>query len=156
MIYEFITPSDPITFLAPDDKVAFVTALMVGSGKACCNREDGAQVDCCFLFSSEQEITEAIQRTLGCDLKCYLDEHREAIASALESFAYGKVADRHVHDAAVRALKKAGDMECLQEFLAEHEDRLRSSMSEWVAYAWDLAKNMRDTNTKTEHHREDQ
>ena len=35
-IYKFITPSDPITFKAENDKIAYACVLFLGNGKAGC------------------------------------------------------------------------------------------------------------------------
>jgi hypothetical protein len=42
-LYEFVTPSDPITFKAENDKIAFCCALILGSGKACCTNVDSGE-----------------------------------------------------------------------------------------------------------------
>ena len=45
MTYQLITPSDPITFKAESDKIAFFCALVLGSGKAGMEREDGEKCE---------------------------------------------------------------------------------------------------------------
>jgi len=51
-IYEFITPSDPITFKADDDKVAFVCAAILGKGQAGCeNKTTGESLPTMLMFS---------------------------------------------------------------------------------------------------------
>ena len=46
MLYEFITISDPITFRASNNSIAFVVATALGQGKAGCeNRDTGESID---------------------------------------------------------------------------------------------------------------
>ena len=140
MLYEFITPSDPITFAAPDDKIAFVCALILGNGEAFCTREDGEKVGTCFLFAGEGVLDAAIQETLGSNLSDFMDANCEAVATAFESFAYGGFERRRQYDDALAAIT---DPHKIAEFKAKHEDRNRSSMSTWVKGAWSYAKNFR-------------
>lgn len=140
MFYEFITPSDPITFAAPNDNIAFVCALTLGAGKAFCTREDGEKLQTCFLFTPPDELDAAIQKQLGASLTDYIDSHREEIATAFESFAYGSFESRRQYDDALSAIT---DEDKLAQFKASHEDRNRSSMSQWVKGAWKIAKQLR-------------
>ena len=55
-IYEFITPSDPITFKADDDKVAFTCALLLGNGKAGCeNKATGESLPTMLMFAKDPD-----------------------------------------------------------------------------------------------------
>jgi len=140
MTYEFITPSDAITFVAPDDKVAFVCALVLGRGKAFCKREDGVDLDTCVLFRSEADVETIVRDALGCGMPEFMESRWGEVADAFDTFAYGSFEDRRQYDDAVAAIT---DPEKLAEFKAKHEDRRRTSMSEWVRGAWDLAKSVR-------------
>ena len=140
MLYEFITPSDPVTFAAPDDKVAFVCALLLGNGKAFCTREDGESVASCILFAPPGTLETRCQEILGMSLDEYLTAHREPLATAFESFAYGDFDSRRQYDAAIKAITEPDK---LAEFKAEHEDRKRTSLSKWVKAAWSHAKALR-------------
>jgi len=56
-IYEFITPSDPITFKADDDKVAFTCALLLGNGKAgCTNLKTGDSIPTMLMFAKDPYV----------------------------------------------------------------------------------------------------
>lgn len=134
-IYEFVTPSDAITFRAENDKIAFVVCLFLGEGKAGCYREDGESINTMTAFIFNQEGRNEVYKQY-CDtdnLQSVFDENIESIALALQSFSYGSISDRKQYEDALEAIT---DEEKLKEFKAKHEDRNRTSMSKWVSYAW--------------------
>lgn len=139
-LYEFITPSDPITFRAPDNRIAFVCALILGNGKAFCEREDGESIDTCFALGRRGELDGAITVMLGTTLKEFTAAHSPAIADAFDSFSYGHFSDRQQYDDALAAITDPGE---LAEFKAKHDDRRRTSISQWVTGAWNYAGNFR-------------
>lgn len=69
MLYEFITPSDPITFHAADDGVAFCVATLLGNGKAGCkNCDTGESLSSMTAFMAEEgrkEIYSSLRGQLG-------------------------------------------------------------------------------------------
>jgi hypothetical protein len=142
MIYEFITPSDPITFTAPNDAIATAAAIIVGSGKAFCTSEDGTKLNTSFLFASKETIEASIHESLGTDIYTFIDANALALADTLESFSYGNFAGRRAYDAAIAAIT---DPDKLATFKAFHEDQNRTSMSEWVAYAWKRGASLRQS-----------
>ena len=141
-IYQFVTPSDPITFLADDDKVAFACALLLGNGKACCyrNDENGNEVNIPSMLMFVKNPEEVITEELGMDFDKFWDQNKSKIKACFNSFAYGSVQDRKTYDAAIEAIT---DFEKLKEFKAKHEDDNRSSMSKWVQGAWDMAEKIK-------------
>lgn len=137
-IYEFITPSDPITFKADDDKVAFTCALLLGNGKAGCeNKATGESLLTMLIFAKDPD--KDIQDFIGGDFKEFLEANKTMIAECFKSFAYGSVSDRQTFDDACDAIT---DPEKLKEFKAKHEDKNRSSMSRWVKGAWQYGERM--------------
>jgi len=139
MIYEFITPSDPITFKADDNKIAFTCALLLGGGKAGCDNIDtGESIPTMLMFSSNPE--EKIVEYLGVSVSKFIEENKNAIKECFDSFSYGSVSERHTYDDAIAAIT---DPIKLQKFKSKHEDKNRTSMSAWVARAWDYAKKMK-------------
>ena len=138
-IYEFITPSDPITFKAENDKIAYITTVVFGDGRAGCRRradnskdeEDEVSLDTFMFLKKDPE--KLMNEFLGCPFKEFFESHKKEIAIALKSFAYGSFDSREEFDDAVNAIS---DPEKLSEFLKKHEDRNRSSMSQWVLGAW--------------------
>lgn len=141
-IYEFITPSDPITFKAKDDKIAFLVAVLLGNGKAGCTRldENNNEVDLNTLLFISGGGEERMIMELGCKVEEFVGKNGEDIASAFESFSYGHLEDRKQYDDAIEAIT---DHDKLEEFKKKHEDRNRSSLSAWVKYAWDIGKEIK-------------
>ena len=137
-IYKFITPSDPITFKTDDDKVAFTCALLLGNGKAGCdNKTTGESLPTMLMFAKDPE--KDIQEFIGGDLKEFIKANKHKISDCFKSFAYGSVYERVAFDDACDAIT---DPEKLKEFKAKHEDKNRSSMSQWVKHAWRLGENI--------------
>lgn len=137
-IYEFVTPSDPITFLADDDKVAFVCSVMLGNGKAGCHRtdENGNEVRVNSMLMFDPKPDETIEAELGMKLDAFWELNKQKIKECFASFAYGNIEDRKTFDDAMEAIT---DVEKRKAFKAKHEDRNRSSMSQWVKGAWQYA-----------------
>lgn len=143
-IYELVTPSDPITFKAKDDKVAFTCALLLGRGKAGCHRRDEnnneVNLETLLMFASEEMIDSTIQEKLGCDIDAFIKSNKADVKACFQSFAYGSIEDRKTYDDAIEAIT---DPEKLKEFKSKHEDRNRTSMSQWVQGAWDYAEQLK-------------
>jgi hypothetical protein len=141
-IYEFVTPSDPITFKTDDDKVAYACAVVLGNGKAGCHRHDekGNEVNLNTMLMLCADPEPVIKEDLGMSLDEFLDKNRLKMAECFLSFAYGSVSDRITYDDAMAAIT---DEEKRKEFKAKHEDRNRSSMSKWVKYAWQVGENLK-------------
>lgn len=132
-IYEFITPSDPITFKADDDKIAFTCALLLGNGKAGCeNKTTGESLPTMLMFAKDPDKN--IQDFIGGDFREFLEANKQKIAECFKSFAYGSISDRQTFDDACDAIT---DPEKLKEFKSKHEDKNRSSLSQWVKAAWE-------------------
>lgn len=135
-LYEFITPSDAITFYAPDNKVAFAVALMLGNGKAGLKRK-GAPSDenipSMLAFSKEPEKT--MDEYVGGNFGEWMAKNRKEIANAMKSFAYTDFNNRFVYDKACDGIKDPVE---LDKFKHDHEDKKRTSMSKWVLSAWKI------------------
>lgn len=135
-IYEFVTPSDPITFKTDDDKIAFVCALILGNGKAGCrNIDTDKSIPSFLLFSEDPEAS--IKDYIGADLGEFIEKNKPNIAECLMSFSYGSVSERKTFDDACNAIT---DPEKLIGFKAKHEDENRTSMSQYVKTAWNIGK----------------
>ena len=140
MLYEFITPSDGITFHATTDAVAFCAAVILGGGKAFCTREDGVKLDTCVAFMKDDAMEETLLARLGMRLGEFIEANKPALADAFDSFAYTKMHNRAEYDAALAACTTD---ECLAAFRAKHDDEKRTSMSQWVKAAWKYAAALR-------------
>lgn len=144
-IYELITPSDPITFKAENDKIAFACALLLGEGKAGCeNKTTGGRVPSLLMFNPDPE--KEIADFIGGDFREFMDANTLGISDAFLSFAYGSVSDRVTYDDACSAIT---DIDKLNEFKAKHEDKNRSSMSQWVKSAWKIGASIKAKSEKT-------
>ncbi len=138
--YEFITPSDPITFRADNDKVAFTCSLLLGKGKAgCTNLKTGESIPSMLMFAKDPE--KDILEYLGEDMKDFLESSKPKIAECFKSFSYGSAEDRATFEDACNAIT---DPKMLNAFKAKHEDRNRSSISQWVKGAWSYGENFTD------------
>lgn len=140
-IYEFITPSDSITFKSDDDKVAFSCTLLLGSGKAGCERfnENNETVSIPSMLAFHPNPTATIKDYLGMGLDEFIIHNEQKIIDCFKSFSYGSVEDRKTYDDALDAITND---EKRKEFKAKHEDRNRTSMSRWVQGAWNMAQNL--------------
>ena len=66
-LYEFINPSDCITFYADNDEYARAVTLLLGEGKAGCKKQDGTQLEHCFTAfgnPAPQEVYDSIEKML--------------------------------------------------------------------------------------------
>jgi hypothetical protein len=141
MIYEFITTSDPMTFVAESDAIAWMAASLLGEGNAGCQREDGKDINTLTAFAPEDKRTEIYMEYIGTEnLSEYVKEHGNEIADAFLSFAYGSINERKQYDAAIAAIT---DPDKMKQFKAQHEETQRTSMSRWVDYAWKLGEIMK-------------
>ena len=142
MIYEFVTISDPITFIAESDAIAWMVASLLGGGKAGCIREDGKDINSMTAFAPEEKRVEIYRKYIGTeDIEGYVDEHKREISDALLSFAYGNIYKRKQYDAAIAAIT---DHDKLKQFKEQHEDTQRTSMNRWVNYAWKLGEKLKE------------
>lgn len=134
--YEFITPSDPITFKADNDKIAFACAFILGSGNAgCTNLTTGEKLPTMLMFS--EDPVKDVSEFIGGDFSEFIKDNKPKVAECFSSFCYGSAADRQTFDDACEAIT---DPEKLKEFRDKHEDKNRSSMSKWVRGAWKYAQ----------------
>jgi hypothetical protein len=142
-IYEFITPSDPVTFKAEDDKIAYTCALLLGNGKAACvtHDEKGNEVSLPTLLMFSENVDEEIEEYIGGKLDDFIKQNKDKISEVFSTFMYGKVSDRRTYDVAIDAIT---DPDKLTEFKKIHEDKNRTSMNEWVKTAWIYAEKVKN------------
>jgi len=123
-LYEFITPSDPITFYAPDDEVATAVALFVGNGQAgCVNVETekhlGTMMICLAPAEAEKRAHVAVD---------IMKMRTQECLSAATTFAVCKPSDRDIYDDYTENGTNA-------EKVAKWDDKKRSSLNDWCGYA---------------------
>lgn len=145
MIYEFITPSDAITFKACDDAIAFAVGLIVGRGSAgVLNTETQESLNTLMFFCTEEDLVKIVSDNLNTDLETFIINNKQEIISSLNSFMYGSENERVVYDAAISAIT---DKTKLKEFKSAHEDRQRSSVAKWVQDAWTKGEQLSNSST---------
>jgi hypothetical protein len=87
MVFELVNPSDEILFDAPDAKVAFVCALLVGSGaypaKA---KETGEDAGGFLLFAANADAE--IESRLGMTGDQFVRENAVAVNACFKTFRY--------------------------------------------------------------------
>lgn len=132
MVYNFITPSDPITFLAPNDKIAYACAIIIGGGKADCDNIDTGEKLHTMIFIHEDPI-DIVEDFLESPFNNFVKANEIEISKALSSFAYGLPKDRAEYDNQLSGLNTPEEIE---KFKEEHEDKERSSLQRWVKKAW--------------------
>jgi hypothetical protein len=135
-ICELVNPSDAITFVVDDVKVAGVAILLLGEGAYGLTNGAGDTVVPLGLFGfwrtwiQEQQI----------DLEKFVPENRLAMAEFLETVCYGSVAEREAFDVAMSRMipDKA------QEHQAWWNGKKRSSLNDIGKGALLLAKALRE------------
>ena len=140
--YELITPSDPITFNATDDKVAYCVTVLVAEGKAGCKRKDDTgklkDLGTMLFFCSNPE--KEIIKVLGCKADVFLKEHKDQVCAAFASFAYTNLTGRIDYDTQLSEIASPSEQEA---FKIIYENQNRSSITQWVKYAWQLSKKIK-------------
>lgn len=130
-LYEFITPSDPITFYAPDNDIAEAVGLIVGRGKA------GIQ------YTDERRNKDLIPNTMtifsGWDngqevrVRKTMKNRLSEIIAAGKTFAVCSPAFREEYD---ELTDNGSNDERVKKWDAKH----RSSMSDWCTFARSLKR----------------
>lgn len=135
-IYEFITPSDAITFKTDDDKVAFTCALLLGNGQAGCrNITTNKSVPSMLMFCVDPQ--KEIQKFINGSFEEFIKQNKIKISECFNSFAYVTPSERKVYDNACDAIT---DADKLKQFKQSHENENRTSMNQFVNHAWEMAQ----------------
>lgn len=143
-IYEIVNPSDTCTIEAPNDTIAAVAILYLGTGYYGCTKEDGSNLPTLVAFGGESALDEALdslgigKRDDDSRLNAYIESHALEIAEALESIAYCKISTR-------KALLLAfEDLPDRTERLKKFNDEKRSSLNDINESAHELARVLRN------------
>lgn len=121
-LYEFITPSDPITFYAPDNDIAEAVALFVGSGKASIKAVDNSETPNTMTFFGGKAEGQ-LER-----IKATMDKRIDEVIAAGKTFAVCSIAYREEYD---ELTKNSTDVKRIEKW----DDKHRSSISDWCGYA---------------------
>lgn len=127
ILYEIINPSDALTMYAPDLVTAGVAVAILGHGQY---GVEGTPI----LFGWDEWFEgNGIQ-----DLDIWLDQsdNLKSVAQCLRSVALGSVEERKYYDAALEAIT---DDAARKKFIADRNDRRRSSMNDIETRAHKLA-----------------
>ena len=137
--YELINPSDEVTFKAENDKLAYVVALLVGNGKTPCRKisENGDEIEIPSFLLFSENADKDINNYLECSLSNFIENNRPKLKKTLETFCYLSPKERKTYDDAINSIT---DINKLKEFKNQHEDQNRTSTSEFVKKAWELAE----------------
>jgi hypothetical protein len=126
-LYEFITPSDPITFYAADDDIAQVVGIYVGNGQAGvspCAGDKNRKIETMHFFGPlPNDIMQKMEKVA----KERLDDFLEAA----HSFAVCNPDQRVIYDEYTNNGKDKSKVE-------KWDDKNRSSMNDWCKYARSL------------------
>lgn len=137
MILEIVNPSDAVTIVA-DDIAAAGMGIMLISGWYGLTDEDGEQVLPITALGGQEYWLKEHGIT---NIEDYIKSHAEAIATILESFLYGRAADRKLFDSAISRMSP----ENAETFRAEWNDQRRSSMTNIGKACISTAKALRAT-----------
>ena len=123
-LYEFITPSDPITFYAPDNDIAEAIAIFVGNGKAGCDGPDKSDMpNTMVAFGWSDGQLERFQETM--------DKRLDEVLAAGKTFAVVGPGMRQEYDTLTQNSTDEKGVELW-------DGRHRSSISDWCGYARNL------------------
>lgn len=134
MIYDLINPSDPITFEAPDLKIAALVTIVLGGGQYAAEPEDdGTEGVPVMMFGGGPEWWSA---HFDEPLDGAGDRDGVRLAAALRSVCCANRVDRRLYDSALRAIT---DPAAREAFVAEWNDQKRSSMNDIMGRAHHVA-----------------
>jgi hypothetical protein len=136
MILELVNPSDKITFVGDDPKVAGVAILLLGNGWYGLTGENGERFIPLMIFGSHEPW---LKEQGIADINRWIMDNALALAEFLETVAYGSVRDRRGFDEAVKRMTP----EKAAEHRAWWNDRCRSSMTDIGGGALKLAAQLR-------------
>lgn len=127
-LYEFVNPSDMITFYAVDDEIAQAVTIYIGSGKAMLRvqNDEREMPPTTFLFTPMDPEVEA-------RLKSVMEDRFDAFLEAAHSFACCSFSDREIYDDYTSNGKNSEKVE-------KWHDKHLTSMSDFCKYARSLKK----------------
>lgn len=137
--YELCNPSDPYTFLAPDDELATLVCVLIGEGRTPWRRASDVPDAAPLTGPMDLWGRASHDRWFGrADWPDLLGARRDEVAAALASVLIGTDADRAAYEQETADL--AGDD--LAAFAARWHDERRSSLNDFGRYARSLAADL--------------
>jgi hypothetical protein len=135
-IYILKNPSDMITFVANNDKIAFMCALLVGRGRyGCENLTTKEEIPTMLFLCTDPD--NIIKDFIEIEPKQFLQKNKQEIKNCLNTFAYVSFDNRANYDNKCNSITK---LDNLQKFKIEHENKNRTSMNRIVLSAWRLSE----------------
>jgi len=122
-LYEFITPSDPITFYAPDNDIAEAISLFVGNGKTGIKAADDSETPYTMTVFSGGLKGEQLKR-----FKETMEKRVDEVIAAGKTFAVCSISQREIYD---DHTNNGQDEKRVKKW----DDKNRSSLSDWCGYA---------------------
>lgn len=151
MLYELINPSDSITFEAETFELAALATFLVGNGAygatPITDDENAKKVPVLLLGMG---VDEWIKQEFDCTIEEFFERTMEEVSTVLLSFATVSVRERQIYEL---ALSKITDEEKRIEFLAEWDDKRRSSIAQITNRAHELGRNIKVNPRKSSHSR---
>lgn len=133
--YEIINPSDPYSFLAPDQQVATLVIVLLSpkfSGK-CQETPDGSEDVPFFMFGGFEDWW---ARTFDCDVKETLEGRSGEVVEALRSTLYGRPDARQEFERLVADIPPGAARDTVRR---NWNDERRTSLNDISAAAFQLA-----------------
>lgn len=132
-LWRLINPSDPYTFVAPDELVAGACVCLLSSAYGASTCDSGPELSTPMLFGWEGWLAERGITAVWCD------EHAADLAACYESFLIGSPEDR----ADVEAMLALIPEDKREQWRADRQNRHRSSLSRIGERAYQLAASWR-------------
>lgn len=143
MIYELSNPHDAYTFEASTVRVAALVCLLLGAGAYGANSGTGDETNdwCVHIFSDEADIDAEFKERWGASLGESIRLDKAEVREALLSLMLIGRSERKGYEAALAACPTR---ESRDAFTAAYEDSKRSSMTNLMLKARQLAEAMEE------------
>jgi hypothetical protein len=150
MIFEFMNPSDPYHFEAPDLEIAASVTLMLGSGQAAAHCVDDETVKVpLFMFCKEADADKWFVKNVGCTMRESAERLKKnrmpEVVAAFRSFTIGKLGD---YKSFQTAMKLIGDKKKQNQYRKEYHKAKLTSLNDYGTYAWKLADELEKPSKK--------
>lgn len=141
ILYDLINPSDAVTFYASSIEAAALATLLVGDGWYAAHALEHGSSDLDVPVLGQNMGSWLAERCEGASLEALLSEHKAEIADALASFCTGSADDRRLYENALEAID---DPEKRAAFVADWDDKHRSSLNQITNQAHAVAEKLRE------------
>lgn len=147
MIFEFINPSDPYHFEAPDLEIAAVVTFILGQGRGAAHEIDVLKDESelleipIFLFGgADKWVQEQFGKTVDQFFEDVKNERRQDLIHSLETVTIGSFEDYLLF---WTTMNEFIDPKKRDEYKKTYHDSKLTSMSDFGTYAWEVAKSLK-------------